>query len=277
MKILCHINHFFGINKDFLGKSSLKTGISQEEYTTIAQIRKENVEKSISQIKNLKYNITVKVCGIQSHSLVNIDKELNNCISNPLNIIYESICSMESEISKYDYFINMEDDIFLPEETFENIVQFDKYALINEVLLPNRLERTNDDNVYCVDLKVLSGWTHQRKTFNGNRLRVALNPHSAILILRKDKFIYSLNNIDKSFRGKLLYNELDSAFAHFHSPFSLYRSENIDFHYIYHLDNWIPNAENKRFLLNELKNIKFKDFIPPIIIKFYNYIISIIS
>ncbi len=259
MKILCYLNHYFGINNEFIGKSSLKPGISQKEFSKRAQQRKVIVENAIIQIRKLKFDITLKVCGIHNCSLVPLDKEFNHCSKKTLHLIYEILRSMESEINKYDYFINMEDDIYIPEETLDNIIKFDKVSHINEILLPNRLEKSKTGNLYCVDLLAMPGWTQQRKSYNNKILRVAFTPHSALLIMRRDKFKYSLSNIDKTFRGKIFGIELASAFAHFHSPFSLFRSEDFSYNYVIHLDNWSFRKESS--------SIRTIDFIPPIIFR----------
>jgi hypothetical protein len=181
---------------------------------------------------------------------------------------------MAQFVQDYDYFINIEDDIFLPEESFNNIVEFEKIFEINEILLPNRLEESNNGEKYCVDLKVINGWTHQFKTINGKFLKVANNPHSAILILSRAKFLYALSFLKSNFREPILYNELDSAFAYFHSPFSLYRSVDLSFHYVIHLDRWLHSPGEKYHYgprKNVFAGVTMSDFIPPILFRILNF------
>jgi hypothetical protein len=266
-KILCFVNHFYGANPHFIGKSS----------TQEATKRKKIVEECISELSNLE-NSSVKVCGIDGFSLVNIDIDFSHIKENPTYLIYESINFMIRYINEYDYFINIEDDILFPKQTLLNVIEFDKTSLINEVLYPNRLELDESGNKFCVDLSAYGVWTLQRKLYLGKEIRVNANPHSGILIMSQAKLRYAISNIDLSFRGILIGKAMESAFAHFHSPFSLYRSfSNIDFHHIIHMDNWIDTVQNSNEI--KIKNLKatkykihIKDFIPPIIIIGFRYL-----
>lgn len=274
MKVLCYINHFFGKNPGFLGKSSFPEGADGEEVRRRAAERKNYVEQVIAQLKKID-GIDVKVCGIEGCSLVPLDITFEHIREKPLWLIYESLNQMAVFLDDYDYFINIEDDILLPEETFSNVVEFDKTSMINEIFLPNRMERNQKGESYCVDFIPLPGWTQQRKKFHGKELQVGLNAHSALLILSKEKFRYALKHIDKNFRKPLLYNELDSAFAYFHSPFALFRSVDVNFHQVIHLDKWFyspgellgPNVWKQR-----MESIKGTDFVPPIIVRIFSYV-----
>ncbi len=167
MKILCYLNHFYGKSLYFEGKSS----------TQESSVRKEIIEKCIAQLANIK-GVEIKICGIEGHSLVKPDIDFSNIKNNPTLLIYESLNHMVNFLDSYDYFINIEDDIYLPEETFNNVVEFDKTAFLNEVLHPNRHETDDNGNKYCVDILALDSWTFQRRRYHGIELRVALNPHS---------------------------------------------------------------------------------------------------
>jgi len=269
MKILCYVNHFFGQNPYFLGKSSLPVGTTQNAMMDKARVRKQYVEQAITQLKKID-NVEVKVCGINGYSLVPLDITFDKIKDKPLWMIYESLNHMADSIEEYDYFINIEDDILLPEQSLKNIIDFDRQSLDNEILLPNRLEKSINGSQYCVDLLAINTWTQQRTNFAGNELRVAASPHSAILILSRQKFKYALQHIDRNFRGSILYNELDSAFAYFHSPFCLYRSEDLNFHNVVHLDKWHYSpgeSKHHKAWINIIKSLKFSDFVPPVISK----------
>lgn len=263
-KVLCCVNHFYGHNPQFIGKSS----------TQAAEVRKQIIEKCLLQLQEIE-SMDIKICGIEGYSLLPIDINFPDIKNTPTLLIYESINYMVQYLDQYDYFINIEDDILLPKETFVNITQFDKVSLVNEILHPNRLEVDAKGNNYCVDLSAFGYWSFQRKFFLNKELRVNINPHSGIMILSQAKFRYAISNIDLSFRGIILAKEMESAFAHFHSPFSLYRPfENIGFHYIMHLDKWISQSSSKisdKKKANKHK-VNFKDFIPPILLMIPKYI-----
>ena len=274
MRILCYVNHFFGQNTFFEGKSSLPPGTNKLDLEKRAVKRKEHVETVINQLKEIE-GADVKICGIKDKSLVPIDIEFNHIKDRPLCLIYESLNHMAKHVDQYDYFINIEDDVLLPKETFERIFEFDKQFLVNEIFLPNRLEESHTGDLYCVDLKAIPGWTHQQKKVNDRAIKVAINPHSAILILSRQKLHYALKFIDSNFREPFLYNELDSAFAYFHSPFSLYRSVDVKFHYVKHLDNWVY-SEGERYYKSvwdqRIRSLRIVDFVPPIVIRLIQYL-----
>jgi hypothetical protein len=279
MKILCYVNHFFGQNPFFEGKSSITANTTLAEIERRAAKRKTYVEEVIKQLRSIA-GTDVKVCGIRDYSLVPIDIEFNHIKEKPLLLIYESLDHMAQFVSEYDYFINIEDDVLLLEETFRNIVAFDKVSLINEILLPNRLEKAPDGEHYCVDLKAIPGWTQQWKYFNGIKVQVAMNPHSAILVLSREKLNYAKNFINRNFREAFLYNELDSAFAYYHSPFSLFRSQDIGFHYIVHLDNWIYSEGERNYQSvwhHRLRSLRATEFVPPIIVRLIRYLKRLIT
>jgi hypothetical protein len=276
MKILCYINHFFGQNPHFLGKSSYPPGTDAAEIARKANLRRGYVEQAIEQARKLG-DVDVKVCGIEGYSLVPLDITFNEISDKPLWLVYESLNHMRRFVEQYDYFVNLEDDIFIPQDTFEHIVAFDKTALVNEIFLPNRLERSQAGDQYCVDTMAIPGWTQQRKKFDGKDLRVALNAHSGLVILSTEKFRYAMPFLDSSFRKSLLHNELDSAFAYFHSPFALYRSEDMEFHYVIHLDKWFYSPGE---LMHEnpwkyrWRTLKAIDFVPPIIVRGFSFLLK---
>ncbi|BDA79164.1 hypothetical protein LPTSP3_g20940 [Leptospira kobayashii] len=277
MKILCYINHYFGHNRYFTGQSSLPLNTTAEEMALRAVSRKKNLEDCIDQLKKLG-DIDIKICGMGNNSLVPIDFDFSSIQKNPIFLVYESLTKMADSSDNYDYFINIEDDIFLPKETFQNIVEFDKNSLVNEVILPNRLEKDTEGNNHCVDWSALPGWTQQNKSIQGKSFRVALNPHSGLLILSKEKFKYAISQIDKSFRGITVGTGMESAFAHFHSPFALFRCEDISYHHIYHLDKWM-NVIHKTTLPFKERVILFvkilvKDMTPPFLFRSAKFVIG---
>ena len=86
---------------------------------------------------------------------------------------------MARHVEEYDYFINIEDDIVLPAETFANVLEFDKEMLVNEILAsepdrgsqwPQTAQRSDGARPRV--------WTFQEKQWRGHTLRVAVNPHA---------------------------------------------------------------------------------------------------
>lgn len=274
MKILCYVNHFFGQNPFFEGKSSLSTEVNAKELEEKGKRRKLIVEQTVAQLR--KIGAEVKICGIQGYSLVPIDIHFEQAKDRPLLLIYESLNHMAKSVDDYDYFINIEDDIFLSDQVLRNTVEFDAESFVNEILLPNRMEQTPLGEWFCVDFKAISQWTHQQKTFNGKQIRVALNPHSALLIMSREKFKYALKHTDRNYRKPFLYNELDSAFAYFHSAFSLYRtSDDLLFHSVVHMDRWKHSEgeyKHEGKLISTLKSLRFTDFVPPVLTRAISYL-----
>lgn len=228
MRVLCYVNHYFGDPVGFAGRS---TDPGNDE-------RRAIVAACLEGLRALP-GAEVRVCGIEGRSLESIDIDFPSIRDDPKLLIYESLAHMARVADDYDYFVNIEDDVLLPAETFANVVEFDRESFPNEILHPNRLEQDDTGRRYCVDLEAMPGWTHQRRTYRGRELRVALNPHSAVLILSREKLRHALRHIDPAYRGRFLKWEMDSAFAYYLSPFSLYRPyEDLDFHTVTHLDRW---------------------------------------
>lgn len=228
--VLAIVNHYYGKSRGFVGKSSIQD----------ANTRRDLVNKAINELKTIT-NIDIKVCGIKNFSLVDIDIDFSHIVD-PSFLIYETIEWMSRQVDKYDYFINMEDDILLKKETFERILNFDKTNTVRECFHPNRME-TRNGKKYCVDLIAMTGWTDKSKKYNGIELKVALNPHSGIAILSKEKLQYAKKHVNFKKREKIIGHYMESAFANLHAPFQLFRSfSDISFHEIFHLDNWDPDA-----------------------------------
>jgi hypothetical protein len=246
-KVLAVVNHYYGKGKNWSGKSTKQ----------VKGVRKKIVEEAVRKLRAIP-GIDIKICGLKGCSLINIDNDFLS-LSDPALIIYESIEWMFSQIEKYDYFINMEDDILLPAETFNRIVEFDKKNAINECFHPNRMEYDEDGKEYCVDLKAVPGWTNISKNYAGYHLKVALNPHSGISILSREKLLYAQKYVNLKRRNKIIGHYMESAFANLHSPFLLFReSDNLAGHKVIHLDNWNRKlnleAEAKRIYQSIFKN-----------------------
>lgn len=277
MKVLCYINHFFGKNPNFIGKSSFFDTTDKEEIRRKAIKRKQIVEYIIQELKKID-GIEIKICGINGFSLLPIDISFDHIKEKPINLVFESLSHMANHKNEYDYFINIEDDILLPKETFLNVLEFDKDSFINEIFLPNRLEKNKDGEIYCIDLVAIKGFTTQMKKYKNQILKVAINSHSGLIILSKEKFKFTLNQIDKNFREIILGTGMESAFAYYHSSFALFRSQSLDFHHITHLDKWSFSAgeelyqeEYKPTLISRLNA---SDFFPPVFMFLFRYLIK---
>jgi hypothetical protein len=227
-KILCYLNHYYNTNGVFNGKS---TGCDPEKRSII-------VKKALDAL-NILDNATVKVCGIEGFSLVDLDITFNH-LKDSRMLIFASLVEMANHIGEYDYFLNIEDDILVTNDVLNNIYEFDKVSSLNEILLPNRLEQ-KENKIYCVDTMVFPGWINTEKIFNDKLIKVAINPHSGILILSKEKFHYAISNVELTSLSKSIGGIMASSYAHFHKPFSLYRSrDDIMFHFVTHMDMWKP-------------------------------------
>lgn len=255
-RILCYLNHYYNVNGIFEGKSSSPNH----------ELRKEVVQKALNGLMQLE-NSTVKVCGISGSSLIDLDITFDHLKDSRL-LIYSSLIEMTDHIDEFDYFLNVEDDIFVTNDVLDNIYDFDKVSQINEVLLPNRLETVNG-KTYCVDTNVcFPGWINTEKKFKNKLIKVAINPHSGILILSSKKLRYAISNIDISSVKPTIGGYMAASFALFHSPFCLYRfKDDISFHSVIHLDKWEPHKKSilsyfqlssiKRYLIVLPKRIKF--------------------
>jgi len=227
-KVLCYLNHYYNANGVFNGKS---TGHDSEKRSNI-------VNKALDAL-NMLENATVKVCGIDGYSLVGLDITFNH-LKDSRMLIFASLVEMANHIDEFDYFLNIEDDILVTNDVLNNIYEFDKVSSLNEILLPNRLEQ-NGNEIYCVDTKAFPGWINTEKIFNDRLIKVAINPHSGILILSKEKFNYAISNVELTSLSKSIGGIMASSYAHFHKPFSLYRSRvDIMFHFVTHMDKWEP-------------------------------------
>lgn len=263
-RVLCHVNHYFGRSHGFTGGSTA----GREEG------RREVVETCLAALGRLPdAEVEVRVCGVGDNALLPLDRNYEH-LGDPTQLVYESLYDMASEVDDYDYFINVEDDVLVPPETWLNVLEFDGGSLVNEILHPNRMEVDETGFRYCVDLFGNPMWTHQQKTFKGHPIRVAVTPHSGILIMSREKLRYASSQIDMSFRGIIFAKGMESAFAHFHAPFSLYRTcEDLELHHVDHLDRWkhspkIVHRDNPYRSFHDT-SLSWRDLVPPAIGKGY--------
>jgi len=125
MKVLCYVNHFYGASRQFLGKSS-RTGREQ---------RLAIVSECLQSLRGLG-DVDLRICGLDGFALVKPDIFFPQVREDPTFLIYESIAHMTRFVDDYDYFINVEDDILVPRETLDNVVEFDRESLPNDIVIP---------------------------------------------------------------------------------------------------------------------------------------------
>lgn len=225
MKVLAYVNHFFGDGSSFRGGST----------TSDSSKRLLGVDRTIAALQAI--GARVEVCGVAPHHLVTLQHDFNDLLD-PRHLVYRSIEHQFERLAEFDYFINIEDDIFLPAETWAAVLAFDQERGLDECLLPNRLERT-DNAEYCVDLEAWPGWTDEMLTFSEHKLRVANNPHSGLMVLSREKALRAKQLVDFTRRDVTIGGYMASAYANIHSVFRLYRPfDDLKFAHVLHLDNW---------------------------------------
>jgi hypothetical protein len=223
-KILCFVNHYYGPGPIFRGRSTLSP----------PEARRAVVQRSLAALRETLPEAEIRVCGVPGRALVHLDEEFQ--LEDPRMLVFESLNRMADRLDSYDWFINLEDDIELTPQAFQNALLFEQCSLPNECLLPNRME-DRPAGRQCIDVQAIAGWSHQERRFLGHTFRVAVNPHSAILMLSREKLAFALRHVDRSFRGHVIGGPMASAYAHFHRPLSLYRCfDEPAFHAVTHLD-----------------------------------------
>jgi len=265
-RVLCHVNHYFGRSSSFVGGST--TGEEDR--------RHEIVSLCVKALRELpQADVELRLCGVGDDALLPLDKIYAH-LDDPTQLVYESLYDMASHVDEYDYFVNIEDDVLVPPDTWLNVLDFDRGSLVNEILHPNRMEVDDTGFRYCVDLYGNPAWTHQRKMFRGRAIRVAVTPHSGILIMSQAKLRYAISHIDASFRGIIFAKGMESALAHFHAPFSLYRScDDLEFHHVDHMDRW-KHSPRVVYRTNPYRafhdtSVSWHDLVPPIMGKAYRW------
>jgi hypothetical protein len=263
LRILCCVPHYF---------AECKRGEHLGQWKSVSQkpdVRRSYVEQTISSLRHFGSipevaSADVRVCGIRDKALVPLDVEFEK--SEPLFLVFDTLQWMLERRQDYDYYLLVEDDIWVPAEVLSNVIAFDQVSMVNEVLHPNRIEL--DNGVACNnDLKTFGQWTTQRKFFRGRQLVVNANPHSAVFVLSASKFNFCAENADLSLRGRLRIGEfkggmMASAFANFLSPVSLYRPyDDLSFHYVVHQDKFEPRLTG----LHKLSAIAHAILPPPLV------------
>lgn len=228
-RVLCHVCHYYGAVESFVGGSNR---MAQEA-------RRDIVQQCIDRLRSLEtVDVTVRVVGIPEKALVPIDLDLSD-IRDPRWIVFESLEQLAEQSEHFDYVVNTEDDILFSDRVFRNIIEFDQESALNEVFLPNRIEVDESGLVYSPDLFVNPLWTHQWRRFGNHWLRVALSPHSGVLILSREKLEYARSRVEPGFRDTIFGRGMESGLAQWHSPFSLFRCyDSVDFHSVRHLHRW---------------------------------------
>lgn len=235
IRVLCYVNHYFGSGSAFVGKSA----------TADPGDRERVVQQTLGALRELPFDMDVRVCGVEGSSLVPLDEKFPH-LGDPRHLVYAGIERMFSQVRRYDYFLNVEDDILVSGETLETMVRFHASSELNEVYLPNRLETGEDGAPVCVDQLAMPGWLGLRREFEGRRLDVGVNPHSAMFFLSRAQLEYATTRVDLRRREQFLGGYMASAYANVHSPFLLWRSvEEPTEHSVIHLDRWLhsPGAE----------------------------------
>jgi hypothetical protein len=192
-RVLCHVNHYFGRRSAFVGGST--TGKQDE--------RRETVIRCVAALRALPdAEVDLRVCGVGDDALLPLDTRYD--LEDPTQLVYESLYDMASHVDEYDYFINVEDDVSVPPETWLNVLEFDQESLVNEILHPNRMEVDETGFRYCVDLYGNPDVDPPEEDVPRHTIRVAVTPHSGILVMSRAKLRYALSEIDRSFRGIVL-------------------------------------------------------------------------
>jgi hypothetical protein len=227
---LAYVVHYFGAGSAFEGKSTRAE----------AGERRTKVEKVVAALRATGYDIDVVVCGIPGSALIPVDLDLSGSVTDPRHLVYAAIQHLaERAEDGFDYFLCVEDDILVPEETIDRMIRFQVKARVNEVLLPNRLDESPEGVRYCMDLVLVPGWRGLRRKFERMRLGVANNPHSGLAFLSREQIEYASQRVDLARREQFLGGPMASAFANLHQPFLLWRTRgDLERHHVLHLDQW---------------------------------------
>ena len=211
-KLLCYVNHYFGNASAFVGRSTAGD----------AQTRREIVEAVVTRLRALPGEVEVYVCGFPEAAVVPVDLGLSE-IGDPRLIVYESIERMFTAINEYDWFLNIEDDIFVQDNLVRNARTFAAISKINEVWLLNRMESRSDGTLSCVDLEAVPGWTGLERQLQGGILGVAHNHHSGLFLLSREQMRYASTRVPLKRREEFHGGLMASAYANIHAPLLLRR------------------------------------------------------
>lgn len=260
LRVLCCIPHFYLGDHDKSTASLSEHSrmmTSRKSFSQQPEVRRAYVENTVSSCRALESlplvdRVEVAVCSVSGFSLISADRLLDP--ESPEYLVSETLEYMITRSGDFDYFVLVEDDINFSPDVFLNVVEFDSKSLVNEVLHPNRIEY-RDGEPFAIDLKTLGVWTTQHLKFNGRNIAIHSNPHSAIMILSRDKFRYCIDRADTKFRGRLRFGgfsggPMASTFANFLASVALYRPyEDLDFHYVIHQDAFVMPKSQLDFLL----------------------------
>lgn len=229
-RILAYVVHYYGSGSTFAGKSTRAE----------AGARRTKVEKVVAALRSTGYDVDVAVCGIPGSALVPVDLDLSGSVTDPRHLVYAAIEHLAERVDDgFDYFMCVEDDILVPEEAIERMIRFRDEARVNEVLMPNRLDESDQGVRYCMDLVLVPGWRDLRRRFERTRLDVAVNPHSGLAFLSREQMHYARRRVDLGRRDQFLGGPMASAFANLHQPFLLWRTRaDLAKHHVLHLDQW---------------------------------------
>ena len=194
------------------------------------------METTVESLKNLPFDVDVRVCGIPGSGLVPIDLDLSG-VADPRHLVYAGIEALADSMDAYDHFLCVEDDVRVEADALERMIRFQGRSRVNEVLLPNRLEETRA-GTYCVDLLAVPGWHGLGRRFEGQQLGVAVNPHSAMTFLSRRQLEYAARRVDLGRRENFFAGYMESAFANVHQPFLLWRTRDESAHQVVHMDRW---------------------------------------
>lgn len=222
------------------------------------------MEAAVARLRALPGEIDVRVCGFPEAALVPIDLDLS-AIGDPRFIVYESIERMFAVIDDYDWFLNIEDDIFVHHDLVAKSAAFAAASEINEVWLPNRMEERAAGILSCVDLEAQPGWTGLERRFWGETLGVAHNHHSGLIAMSREQMRYASTRVSLKRRDEFHGGPMASAYANVHAPFLLWRAKSEPLaHHVIHADNWLFSEEARSIKQSEVESSDGASAAPPV-------------
>lgn|GEM_PF-3172719 len=181
-KIFAAIPHFF----DVLGIYQNDFGSHESDNYSCRQAIIETTSASISNaLDSLDIEYVITYYGVNDQFIKR--SRVISEVSEPKHLPWFVIDKAFEQIDEYDYFLFVEDDIFVPLGLLETLINIDLNLELNEIVIPNRIE-TLSGNEFCVDMIAMPGWETEEKIYAGLRLRQARNIHSGFLLLSREKF-----------------------------------------------------------------------------------------
>lgn len=236
MKLLVILVHFYSKSSKFLGKSRVQS----------PELRKYIVELCADNWKGMDC-VDLKVVGIEGSNLIDLDIDATSEINDSRKLVYYSLKLLRKYLDQYDYFVVCEDDLLVQSKIVQNIIDFNSKHNVKDIFLPNRIEIA-ENALSFVDIEVDSMLLNQNMIlFNGEVLRNYRNTHSGIAFFSKAQLEYAVSQLDMDYEGIIVGSYMASAFAHFHSPFNVFKvSPPSIFHSIVHLDPFVrPSIKQK--------------------------------